>query len=195
VIAGGWRDPLVGRDLLIALATGLVAAAYFCVIISLDGLTVGDYQFSQLISARYSVQIIANDLAASIYAILIYFMLMFLLRVVIGKTWIVSAAFVLLWGLYRGLNSGADNWWISAAIFVPIILLFVVLLNRYGFLATVLSAFVTDTSLDLVMTMDLTAWYGQSTLIMVILWLALTAWGFRIAVGYRTLLDTSALAK
>jgi hypothetical protein len=41
----------------------------------------------------------------------------------------------------------------------------------------------------MIMTSDLTAWYGQSTLVMVLMWLGLTAWGVRIALGDRKLLD------
>ena len=70
-----------------------------------------------------------------------------------------------------------------------------VMLIRHGFFAAVVAGWIIDASVDMTMTTDITAWYGQSTLIMVLGWLVITAVGVRLALGDRKFLDTALAVK
>ena len=193
IIAGGWRDPMVGRDILVALVAGTISAVYFCFVIDRDVISQGDFQTQELLGTRYVFGRMTFNLTAGITAMLMYFMMIFLLRLLLRNTWAASAVFVLLWCVYRGLSSEDAQWWVSTLWFLPVTILFVVLLHKFGFLATVLAAFVSDTTFGLLMTSDLTAWYGQSTVIMILSWIALASYGFRLAVGEQSLWSAKAL--
>lgn len=191
VMAGRWQDPLVGRDIVVALVVGTISTAYLCMVTSFDTISMGEFQVQELLGARQILRVIAADLAGVISTMLLYFMLLFLLRLLTRNTWRASAAFVVLWCVNHGMASGANDWWVSGLLSVPLTLLFLVLLNRFGFLATVLASFVSDVFVDLIMTANLSAWYGQSTVIAVLMFVAVAAYGFKLAIGDGSLFDMS----
>ena len=73
------------------------------------------------------------------------------------------------------------------------ILVFIML--RLGFFALVVGIFVLDSLIGSFLTTDFSAWYGQSSLAIVILIGAMALWGFRLSLGTRPLFSPAALEK
>jgi hypothetical protein len=64
---------------------------------------------------------------------------------------------------------------------------------RFGFFALVVALFVLDSLTGCFLTTDFSAWYGQSSLAIVILIVVMALRGFRLALGSRPLFSPAAL--
>ena len=62
---------------------------------------------------------------------------------------------------------------------------------RFGFFALIVANFTLDTMAGSFFTTDFSAWYGESSLAIVILIGAIAVIGFKLSLGSRTLLDTA----
>lgn len=71
------------------------------------------------------------------------------------------------------------------------ILVFIML--RLGFFALVVAVFVLDSMIGSFLTTDFSAWYGQSSLAIVILIGAMAVSGFRLSLGSRPLFSATAI--
>jgi hypothetical protein len=194
VLAGRWRDPMVGRDILFGMLMGLA----YCVIVygalSVEPVVIGDFGATNLMGLRWILLDFTANAEATIANSLQFFMLLFLLRVLLRKQWLAAVAFVAIWTGYRFLTWGA-TWWFVAALAIILYSMFVITLLRFGFLAVAIALLVFDTTLDTLGTTDLTAWYAQSSVAIVIALPALALYGFRLSLGGRPLLTSAAFEK
>ncbi len=189
LLAGRWRDPLVGRDVL----AGVVFMAVVASINQMPGTA------SRLIGIAAPLPFVQSDLALMglrgaaatfmiglLVAVLLSttgLFLMFLLRRVLRRQWLAAAAFVAL----IVLNS-APNWG-SATALPPLITsvvfgcLLVLVITRFGFLA-----YVSAVALDAVFetfpfTSRLSAWYAGAGLFGLAFCLITLAWATRTALA------------
>jgi len=141
----------------------------------------------------------ANLLYTEVGGALMTFLTLFLARAVLKKTWLFSVVFVLGWIGYRVLRQNFIDSRalaiLTVAFWVLLIAGFVLILLRLGFFAFVVAVFVLDSVIDAYYTPDLTAWYGESSLAVIILVSAIALIGFRLSLGSRPLFDTAALEK
>jgi hypothetical protein len=80
-----------------------------------------------------------------------------------------------------------------AVLYTVVYILRVFTLLRFGFFALIVTVFVLDAMAGSFFTTDFSAWYGQSSLLVVILIGAMAIWGFRLATASRPLFTGAAL--
>src|SRR5204863_250400 len=92
LLAGRWRDPLVGRDVLFGILLGLVYAllfqSYFFVNLLRGAPPEAMFGAANLNGARVIGWTIAGHLDAAVGGALFFFMVLFLLRTVLRKQWL-----------------------------------------------------------------------------------------------------------
>lgn len=194
VLAGRWRDPLVGRDLLFGSLLGIVYLLFltlFSFALMRSGLpNFSQSNPSQLNGFRAYCALAADNLLGVVAGSLMFFLTFFLLRVLLRKQWAAAIVWVAGWAavqMFRG-NSGQfpENAY-RAALFILVFSVLVLILLRLGFFALVVSVFVLDSMSGSFVTTDFSAWYGASSLAVVIMIAALALWGFRLALASRPL--------
>jgi hypothetical protein len=192
VLAGRWRDPLVGRDLLFGTLFGIL---YNVILVGLYYVLMrtGNPDFSEGAIAQFGgfrpfSQMIASYLGSEVGGSLILFLTLFLLRVLLKKQWLTALVWVAGWVLVRTLQGNPDSRIFLAVLYILIYGVLVVLLLRFGFFALVVTVLVLDAIAGAFLTSDFSAWYGQSSLAVVILVAAMALWGFRLSLASRPLL-------
>ncbi len=188
LLHGRWRDPLVAKDLLFGIVEGmlisLIIYAYSMITIRLgDSPNLGDLAF--LLSAR---QVAGNFLVRVLWEFqgtLIFFFVLFLLRVLLRNRWLAAVVFVGIWVFYKSL--GAQH----LAIHVPTMVLLygtaAFVMVRFGLIALISGFFVTDLLLSLPMTGDFSSWFIGAVIFPYASVMALALWAFYTSLGGRKL--------
>jgi serine/threonine-protein kinase len=190
VLAGRFRDPLVGRDILLSVLFGL---GYLVVIEAVDyaSARTGNSPPSPerfvggLMGLRYILGMYVTHAELAIQAGPGLLLQIFLLRVLLKKEWLAAAGFVLFWTCSKALGSANPMFDVPLLIFVYVFL--VVILMRYGLFALTLTAFLLDGTSPQLRTLDLTAWYGLSSTVAILVVLGLAFYGFHTSLGGRKL--------
>lgn len=179
-----WRDPLVGKDVLFGIVEGmlisLIIYAYGLILLHLgDSPSLGDLSF--LLGTR---RVIGNYLVRVLWEFqgtLIFFFVLFLLRVLLRNRWLAAVVFVGIWVFYKSL--GAQH----LAIHIPTMILLygtaAFVMVRFGLIALVSGFFVTDLLLNLPMTSDVSSWFIGAVIFPYAGVLALAVWAFHTALG------------
>jgi hypothetical protein len=207
LIAGRWRDPLVARDVLVAVAT-IAALGCAVAVAQLGSILLGNrlpegvspslgsprpgFVLANLEGSRFTVASLMHSLASGIpFAASIFFVLA-MFRSLLRKPWLGTGAFVVFAcavTLFRAWAWGGRLDWTAVAMIAASVAVVTVVALRFGLLVVVvmqcLQLFLNQT----ILTIDFSAWYGRSSLIAVLLVSALTIWAFRVSLGNRPLLN------
>jgi serine/threonine-protein kinase len=166
VLAGRFRDPLVGRDVLIGSAAGVATGMLFPAIPlltrALGGVTSAPSapttHLDALSSLRFALGYPFFDGASALFLSFVAIFLMFAARIVLKKNWLVFAA-ILVIGSTVMIGQGYNV--LVAALFGVIVwTLLPVVMIRFGLLATFCMIFVSDL-VDTGVT-DFTGWHAYS---------------------------------
>jgi hypothetical protein len=188
LLAGGLRDPLVGRDVLVgclvgAFASALVRFGWF-VISWLDKPPAQPQSGPQLqfLGARSISAAISGRLIVALFVSFAFLFALCLLRVLLRKQWLAAAVFVLFISIFAaGLSQNAALTYV-----VNLILngLSVFLIIRLGLLALA-TAFVFQLCLleNFPLTTQGSVWYAGMSLAGILLMAALVAYAFYISLG------------
>jgi serine/threonine-protein kinase len=196
VLAGRFRDPLVGRDLLLGVLFGM-AYVTFTTLFEYVALRGGEPVFAEgslrvLNGFRGFARIIGGNLFSGIGAGLLFFLTLFLLKAVLKREWLAGAVWVMGWTAVQvtQVNRGAAIAYIADSIFWGVLFaMFVVILLRFGFFALLATLFVFNSLVGAFFTSDFSTWYGESSLAVVILISAIALLGFKWALAGRPLLS------
>jgi serine/threonine-protein kinase len=206
VLAGQWRDPVVGRDVLIGV---LVAVAINCVrhalyvgfspsgapaassVLELNAL---QFTLDQLMGTRFIGSAGFVALGRGLILALQLFFLMFLCRVCLRRPWLATLAYV---GLVTPLlaigptaaASFSRGDWIVLIVIALAVVVTVLMMVRFGLLALAVAGAVGKFIEYGLLTNDFGAWYGESSLVVVVVVSALAVWAFRTSLGGRPLLS------
>jgi hypothetical protein len=190
LLTGGWRDPLVGRDILLGAAwvIWLFPLGLFC-----------DWLFTKLgapeipeiippeslLGFHGLVPQFAYSWLASVFNGLGLFLLLLLTTFLLRREWLAAAALWLIlalaWGLAFG-NSAAEWTYILLATGILTFLLL-----RFGLLVFVVADFYLLHSDRYPFTSDLSAWYAPYSHLAVLVALAVAVYGFFVALAGRPL--------
>ncbi len=200
LLAGRWRDPLVGRDILFGALCGigycLLFLSYYWISLQIGEPDFSDFAVSNLTGARTAAYSVSSHLFDSLSGAVQLFLLLFLLRILLRKQWLAAVVFVAIFTFnhmaQEDFNSKAET--VASIIFFALTYgILVLVMLRLGFFAIMTTLFMVDGVLNLFLTSDFGAWYGQSSLIVVLVASAFALWGFRQSLGGRPVFSESAL--
>jgi len=198
LLAGRWRDPVVGRDLLAAIAC--VALNYAVQrVVQFAAIQTGNHppdigqpgQFGIVLANLASARVMAANLVFPFFYGLTVgmgmFLVLFVMNTVVGRKWIAAVLTMVVW---FGGNLGAVPDWMDTLQWglEGAFLLFLTL--RFGVFASVMFSCLSmliDWSL---FTSDFSAWYGRTSLAATLILGVLTAFAFRISIGRRPVLGS-----
>jgi hypothetical protein len=203
LLAGGLRDPLVGRDVL----AGCLLGALLDVLTKLSWFApswLGDLPSQPMTSgpdwaflgARAIIAHISNGLNISLVFSFASLFVLFLFRALLRREWAAAAAFVLFFTLFFNapvLFAGGGSAAVAVAIGLIINSLSVFLLIRLGLLALVASVVFGFCFLNLPLTTLGSAWYAGISLTAILLMAAMAFYGFYTSLGGRPLFGGAAL--
>jgi serine/threonine-protein kinase len=184
VLAGRWRDPLVGRDVLY----GAVLGIFFCDIFVLAyhlaarlGAPPAVLDTNYLGNARIALSAWLGHIPGSISSVLMMFLLLFLCRVLLRKSWLAAIGFILLFTAVKSVSSDypAVSWPIEAILYTTL----AVGALRFGLVTLAVALYTADTALNIPITLNPSAWYFTSATLALGTVAALAIWGFYTALA------------
>ena len=193
LLAGGFRDPLVGRDVLAGTAIGV-----FLALIQTFGTEL--YRIFGLRALRVSLDTVVllggRHLAGHVLFMIVdtlnkslgILFLIFLCRVVLRKQWLAAGVIVVVLAAMEATNGG--NPFIGWSVNIVFFGLMVITLMQLGLVALTAAMFVAIFLSQFPVTTDFSVWYSGQVAFTFIVLLALAAYGFRIALaGQRLIRD------
>jgi serine/threonine-protein kinase len=179
VLTGRFRDPVVGRDVLVGAALGV---AWVIMIRGVD-LISGGRSISQFPGAievlsglRNTLGFLLEEMPYAVRNVLLYFFLLFIFRVLLRNQWAAALAFAGLFTVLNGLGNDEEPW-ISALMGFLYFGTGALVVLRWGLLAYAVGHFVSAILLNLPATLDTSAWYFGNVVLLAGVCVALTFWG------------------
>jgi hypothetical protein len=195
-----FRDPLVGRDILIGGIFGIATV----LVLQLDALLPtwlglpqsvpklpgAGYDLGELLGLRYKLGTVINILLSSVALGLVLLVLLLLLRVALRIPWLASLAFFALVTAVYAASSSYDTFspWVTGAILA---LATVLVLTRVGLVAVIVGQFVRAVLMANPITADFGAWYAPAGNFAVIVVVLLMIYGFYTCLARRPILAAS----
>jgi hypothetical protein len=185
LLAGGYRDPLVGRDILL----GAVIGAGLILISILSRVVpqwigrpswLEPHPGNEIIGALFFARF-AGQLAFALFQAFIPLFLLLLFVAVLRRERLALVALWLLLTVFDTLISQASLMMIPFIALSAFLMVFT--LKRYGLLALISALFFFFLWVQYPMTTELTAWYAIDFTIGLVICLALAAYGFYISLG------------
>jgi serine/threonine-protein kinase len=186
VLTGGWRDPVVGRDVLVGVAYGTVVylvllvngwiglhSVNHCAALVAPAL---DWELGRLAGFQFTASSLAGAFLHGLGRGLLVVALMLLVRIVVRRRWETALVFggLLAASYILGSRPVGPVAWLACVLLAAGTTL---VLDRAGFLAFVVSLFVSRLLVITPMTVNLQAWYGGQSLFVVLVVVLLIAAG------------------
>ncbi len=203
LLAGGLRDPLVGRDVLAGCLWGAILVA----LTELNWFVpswLGDLPSPpmtrgpnwEFLGARAIIAHVSNGLNISLIVSFAFLFILFLFRALLRREWAAAVAFVLFFTAFFNapvLFAGGRSAALAVAVGLILNSLSVFLLIRLGLLALVASVVFGFCFLNLPLTTQGSAWYAGISLTGILLMAAMAFYGFYTSLGGRPLFGGVAL--
>jgi serine/threonine-protein kinase len=184
LLSGQVRDPLVGRDILFGVILGVVWILIFqirYIPMMRMGAAPALFSTSALMGGRTALGAWLYQWPQSIQTTLVFFFLLFGLKVLLRREWIAGIALVAIFALPRGLSSTYMAVEIPAQIIVYGIAVIIVL--RFGFIPLACAVFTINLLANVPFSADLSMWYMPASLMALASVVALAGWGFYHSLG------------
>jgi hypothetical protein len=197
LLSGRWRDPLVGRDILVGIVAGCSIVLVGFVqqsapaFANVPAMTPIPSRFETLGSVRQLLSWIPGSFTGSAIPTLATMSLLVLLSVFLRRRWLVIAVSTLVLALvYLGVS---ENLWVDLppAVLVGALLVFVA--SRFGILALYATFLVFEILMFFPLTLDFSCWYAGRSLFVLLIIVGLAFSGFWIALGGKSPFGTAAL--
>jgi len=190
LLAGGFRDPLVGRDVLF----GCLFGAFYIALVRLGWFVPSWFGYApvqpyegpqwQFLGARTIIAAISSGLFGALFVSLMFLFVLFLLRALLRKEWAAAVVWVLLFTIFEAVGNPSSppvvlvTWLIGNS-------LAVFLLIRFGLLAFVASQFFNNLLSNFPLTTQISSWYAGLSLAGILLMAAMAFYGFYTSLGGR----------
>ena len=193
LMAGNYRDPMVGRDLLIGGLLGLIHGA--CIplgllitrgfgfeappIITVNVLTLGSPR-------RLLAVFLSSHVGPSVFVGFAFLFFLLLLYIILRKEWLAALALFLIAVAIEASAfafGGPRLFWVASILVAATL---TILIARFGVLATMVAQLFFFLSVAYPLTTDFSAWYAPSTIFALVIALGLSIYGFYISLGGRT---------
>jgi hypothetical protein len=139
-----------------------------------------------LSGARYLVSGFVSQFGGGIMSAFSAFFLLFLLRLALRRDWLATAAFVAISVFAKALGDG-ELWVIP--FWVVVYVVFALLLLRYGIVPLIVGILTANCLLNAPLTLDFSSWYASTSIVALLVFLAIAIYGFRCAVAGRPLIE------
>jgi serine/threonine-protein kinase len=179
LLAGRWRDPLVGRDILI----GAVAGCVFLLILPGEQASRGwlgqplpqpTYGWATAsLGGRHAIGTVFQCVTGTT-PFIGFFVLLFLARLVLRRTWLAVVAILIAASIFF-ISFADDALSAAAGVSVPVIVILVAV--RFGLLAVASIALVAPLIVTYPTTLDMSTWYASVGLVGPFVLLALAGFG------------------
>jgi hypothetical protein len=185
LLSGQTRDPLVGRDILFGVLLGLLWLLVFQ-IRSIPEMRMGasPYLFSTeaLMGGREAMGAWLRQWPQSIQTTLVFFFVLFGLKILLRKEWIAAIVFTAIFVLQtHAFSSTYMAVEIPAQIIVYAIAVLIVL--RFGFVSLACAIFTIDLMANVPFSADFSNWYMTTSILALLSVVALAGWGFYHSLG------------
>lgn len=194
-MAGNYRDPMVGRDLLIGGLLGLIhgAALPFAILLTrwfgFDAPPLITTSVLTLGTVRTMLAVFLNaHVVPSVFVGFAFLFFLLLLYILLRKEWLATIAlfiFALVIEVSAFALAGPKLFWVASLL---VALAITIVVARFGLLATMAAQLFFFLSIMYPMTTDLSVWYAASTLFALAITLGLAIYGFFISLGGQPLL-------
>ena len=200
LMARQWRDPLVGRDILVGIGIGVLVRAidvgHGAIVRAMGyGSPPRVPDLMQLLGARIVVAVVLTQLFNTLLNALFGVLALVLLKILVRRGWAVAAIAIGL-PLVAGwsqITAQQGPVWLNVGAAVATLVLYVFTIQSLGLLATVMTFLVSYTLSDAVLTANPSHWFFSSSLLPTMVVAALACWGFYAARGGEPLLGTRLL--
>ncbi|HYY59177.1 MAG TPA: hypothetical protein VE842_17740, partial [Pyrinomonadaceae bacterium] len=187
LLAGGFRDPLVGRDILIGalFGVGLILSNYMMDLLPQwlgQPLPIPYYNGHRLLGARFFMTQLVWLITAALFASF-FFTFITLLALIVLRRKVLTALVVWLFYFFA-LSLATGDHPPNRLIFVLTgSLIVVICMYRYGLLAFISAMFFFHAWVFLPITSELTAWYAGDYVIALVIYIALAVYAFYISLA------------
>ncbi|HUP64464.1 MAG TPA: hypothetical protein VM557_04195, partial [Thermoanaerobaculia bacterium] len=193
LVAGRWRDPMIGRDLLIGVVAGLaVAAGSYLLVLMIDGPghALALKAATPLGSVRHTGFFLLRGIAEGLIRAIGAAFLLVLLRGFVRKTWLTAVLATVICAasiLYLGIGSETART-VAAVLFAAT---GVFILIRFGLIATAATAYVILILHWIPTTLDPSSWFFGRSLLAYGTLVVLGLIGFFLSLGEKSLFPKS----
>jgi len=184
LLAGSWRDPVVGRDILLGVALGLVWILIFALrsipVMHMGGsLSLGG--LDTLLGGRAALGGWLGRWPGSIRTTLIFFLVFFGLKVALRKEWIAAIVFIAIFAVPDGLNSSYVK--IDLPTMILVFSVALLILIRFGLVPLMVAIFTIDMMGNVPFSADVSTWYMTSSILALLSLVVIAGWGFYHSLG------------
>jgi len=189
LLAGRWRDAMVGRDLLAGALVGTLAIAFTRMLLLAPGWfgqmlsTPSGGPLGELLGGRFLLSSASAGIVFAASNALAYLFLLFLCRLLLKRDWLAGAAVVALFSAFFALQS--DTLVLTAISEVARNAARVVLVIRFGLLALLVSEFFLFVLAWFPLTTEASAWYAGISFAGFALLFLVAFFGFYTSLGGR----------
>jgi serine/threonine-protein kinase len=184
LLAGSWRDPVVGRDILLGVALGVVWILVFqirYIFMMHMGASPSLGSTDVLLSGRSALGLWLRQWPQSIQTTLVFFLVFFGLRMLLRKEWIAAIVFVVIFVAQHGLTGRYVKVELPAMTLVYSIALLIVI--RFGLVPLAVAIFTINMLGNIPFSSDFAAWYMTSSILALASVLVIASWGFYHSLG------------
>ncbi len=184
LLSGSVRDPLVGRDILFGVILGVVWILVFqirSIPMMHMGASPGLTSTDALMGGRQAMGAWLQQWPQSIQTTLVFFFVLFGLKVLLRKEWIAAIVFVAIFAVPRALTSSYMTVEMPAQILVYAIAVLIVL--RFGLVPLACAVFTINLMANVPLSADFSAWYMSTSILAVLSVVILAGWGFYHSLG------------
>jgi serine/threonine protein kinase len=184
LLAGGWRDPVVGRDILLGVALGVVWILIFQVRYTFMmhmGASPGLGSTEALMGGRVALGGWLRQWPQSIQSTLLFFFLLLGLKALLRKEWLAALVFVAIFAVPRGLSSSYVPVELPTQILVYAIAVLIVV--RFGLVPLAVAIFTIDMLANVPFSADFSSWYMTPSVLALASVVAIAGWGFYHSLG------------
>jgi serine/threonine-protein kinase len=184
LLSGQARDPLVGRDILFGVILGVVWILIFqirYIPMMRMGASPSLFSTEALMGGREALGAWLQQWPQSIQSMLVFFFVLFGLKVLLRKEWIAAIVFVAIFAVPRALTSTYMAVEMPALILVYAVAVLIVL--RFGLVPLACAIFTVNLMANVPFSADFSAWYMTTSILALLSVVALAGWGFYHSLG------------
>ncbi len=193
LLSGEWRDPLVGRDVLVGCVGGLTVTSLAHVAflmrswLNYPALVTFSLPLGPVMGNSSAISQLCFFGAREVIDALAIVFLFFLLRILSRKDWIATVAFIVIASVPN--IAAAEPRWVIAPFVVAAVAILLFLLMRFGLLALGIALFIDNVFNVFPITLRPSAWYSSIGFAALFVVAVLTLYGFRTSLSGRPLLE------